>query len=138
MQEALKDRAVLSTQLEKEALSAGISGATLRRAKEALGVTPKKVSNGPWWSVLPDTLAEEEGASEDDHQEDLTTQDEHLGHLEHLGADEQLAEGEDAQDVQGAQENHLPEPEWLVRCIHGFPNGKGCYLCDADHPYRRS
>jgi hypothetical protein len=82
--------------------------------------------------------AGEEEASEDDHQEDRTTQDEHLGYLEHLGADEQLAEGEDAQGVQGALENHLLEPEQIVRCIHGLPRGKGCYLCDPDHPYRRS
>ena len=138
MQETLKNRAVLSTQLEEEALSAGISKSTLRRAKEALGVSAKKSGKGGWWSVLPDTLAEAEGASEEDHQEDRTTQDEPLGHLEHLGVDEQLAEGEDAQGVQGAQENQLTEPEQLVRCIHDFPNGKGCYLCDLDHPYRRS
>jgi Protein of unknown function (DUF3987) len=23
-----------------------------------------------------------------------------------------------------------------VQCIHGYPGGKGCYLCDANHPYR--
>lgn len=23
-----------------------------------------------------------------------------------------------------------------VRCIHGYPEGKSCYLCDQDHPYR--
>jgi hypothetical protein len=21
-------------------------------------------------------------------------------------------------------------------CIHDLPGGKGCYLCDPDHPYR--
>jgi hypothetical protein len=136
--ESLKDRAVLSTRLEEEAQSAGISEATLRRAKVDLGIVAKKSGKGGWWSVLPDTLAEEEEASEDDHQEDRTTQDKHLEHLEHLGADKQLVAGEDAQDVQGAQENHLPEPEQLVRCIHDFPHGKGCYLCDPDHPYRRN
>ena len=25
----------------------------------------------------------------------------------------------------------------LKKCIHGHPGGKGCYLCDPDHPYRR-
>jgi hypothetical protein len=25
----------------------------------------------------------------------------------------------------------------LKECGHGFPNGKGCYLCDPDHPYRK-
>jgi hypothetical protein len=51
-------------------------------------------------------LAEEEAPSEDDHQKDRTTQDEHL---EHLATEEQLVEGEDAQGVQDAQENHAPE-----------------------------
>jgi hypothetical protein len=27
--------------------------------------------------------------------------------------------------------------ENLKECGHGFPNGKGCYLCDPDHPYRK-
>jgi hypothetical protein len=65
-------------------------------------------------------LIEEDAASEDDHQEDRTTQDEHL---EHLGADEQLAKGEDAQGVQDAQENHAPDYEQLAKCIHDVPGG---------------
>jgi hypothetical protein len=111
VRDSLKDRAVLSTRLEKVARSAGISPSTLRRAKEALGVDHKKVGKGPWWSALPNTLAEKERTPEDDHQDDPTTQDKHLEHLEHLGADKQLAQGEDAQVVQGVQENHRPEPE---------------------------
>ena len=27
----------------------------------------------------------------------------------------------------------VEEPAW---CAHGYPQGKGCYLCDPDHPYR--
>jgi hypothetical protein len=23
----------------------------------------------------------------------------------------------------------------LITCIHGYPEGKGCYLCDSEHPY---
>ncbi len=23
-----------------------------------------------------------------------------------------------------------------ARCVYGYPRGKGCYLCDPDHPYR--
>jgi hypothetical protein len=65
-------------------------------------------------------LAEEEAASEDDHQEDRTTQEEHLEHLEHLATEEQLAEGEDA------QENHAPEYEQLAMRIHDVPGG--CWL----------
>jgi hypothetical protein len=110
VQEILKDRAMLSTQLKKEAQTAGISGGTLRRAKDDFGVRAKKSGKGKWWSILPDNLAEEEGASDEDHQVDRTTQDEHL---EHLGAGEQLVEGEDAQGVQDAQGNHAQEHEQL-------------------------
>ncbi len=24
----------------------------------------------------------------------------------------------------------------LKKCIHNHPGGKGCYLCDPDHPHR--
>jgi hypothetical protein len=24
-----------------------------------------------------------------------------------------------------------------VRCIHGYANGKGCYLCDTEHPSKK-
>jgi len=27
--------------------------------------------------------------------------------------------------------NDTPSP---ITCIHGYPGGKGCYLCDSDHP----
>jgi hypothetical protein len=127
VRETLTDRAVLSTRLEEEARSAEISGATLRRAKEALGVIAKKSGKGAWFSALPDTLAEEEGTLEDDPQEDRTTQDEHLEHLEHLATEKHLAEGEDAQGVQDAQGNHAPEHEQIAMCIHDVPGG--CWLC---------
>ena len=26
----------------------------------------------------------------------------------------------------------------LKECAHGYPGGKGCYLCDSDHPYRKA
>jgi hypothetical protein len=28
------------------------------------------------------------------------------------------------------------EEEHTSLCIHGCPGGKGCYLCDREHPYR--
>jgi hypothetical protein len=24
----------------------------------------------------------------------------------------------------------------VITCLHGYPEGDGCYLCDPDHPYR--
>jgi hypothetical protein len=26
----------------------------------------------------------------------------------------------------------------LKECAHGYLGGKGCYLCDSDHPYRKA
>jgi hypothetical protein len=34
---------------------------------------------------------------------------------------------------EAANSRFVEEP---ARCIHGYPRGKGCYLCDPDHPYR--
>ncbi len=34
---------------------------------------------------------------------------------------------------------HMAEPEADFKlCIHGFPGGKDCYLCDPNHEYRKS
>jgi hypothetical protein len=39
-------------------------------------------------------------------------------------------------DVQDGQPSSLPEAGHLRECGHGFQGGKGCYLCDPEHPYR--
>jgi len=69
VQAVLKDESVPSTRLEEEALSTGISPATLRRAKEALGVTSNKDGKGPWLSALPDVPDGVEEDREHDHKE---------------------------------------------------------------------
>lgn len=28
------------------------------------------------------------------------------------------------------------EERLTLRCIHGYEEGKGCYLCDPEHPYQ--
>ena len=25
----------------------------------------------------------------------------------------------------------------VITCLHGYPGGEGCYLCDPNHPHRR-
>ncbi len=40
-------------------------------------------------------------------------------------------------DVQDGQRSSLPEGGHLEDCIHDYPGGKGCYLCDPNHPYRQ-
>ena len=39
-------------------------------------------------------------------------------------------------DGQGGQGSQRLEKGHLKRCIHDFPGGKGCYVCDLQHPYR--
>jgi hypothetical protein len=29
------------------------------------------------------------------------------------------------------------DEEATIVCLHGYPAGEGCYLCDPDHPHRR-
>jgi AAA domain len=84
-------------------------------------------------------------------------------HLEQSGSDRQRESGLDMPNLQGAQATatsrspyageHLERSirgeyrELLKgsqevqggdrqRCIHGYPGGVGCYLCDPNHPYR--
>jgi hypothetical protein len=40
------------------------------------------------------------------------------------------------QELQGGQEGQRLEAGLLESCGHGYPKGRGCYLCDPDHPYR--
>jgi hypothetical protein len=69
VQAVLTDGPVPSTHLEEEALRHEISGATLRRAKEDLGVTSSKDGKGPWLSALPDVPDGAEEGPKHDHQE---------------------------------------------------------------------
>jgi hypothetical protein len=41
------------------------------------------------------------------------------------------------ENVQGGQGANLAEDDPLEGCNHGYPGGKGCYLCDSGHPYRK-
>jgi hypothetical protein len=49
---------------------------------------------------------------------------------EHL---ERSTRGENREPLKGDQK---VQGGYRQRCIHGFPDGAGCYLCDANHPYR--
>jgi hypothetical protein len=39
----------------------------------------------------------------------------------------------DAGTSEAVESSSIEEP---ARCVHGYPQGRGCYLCDPDHPYR--
>ncbi len=55
-------------QVQKEAKEAGISTATLRRAKDALGIKSRKDGKGPWLWMLPEQ--EDAQKTEDAHQKE--------------------------------------------------------------------
>jgi len=49
---------------------------------------------------------------------------------EHL---ERATRGENRVLLRGGQE---VQGDYRQSCIHGYPGGVGCYLCDPNHPYR--
>jgi hypothetical protein len=118
---------VPAEQVEKDARSAQISMRTLKRAKRALGVRSRKQGDVWFWE-----LAQEK--PEEGHSPNVGT----LGTVGILAKDANpehenpayMREG--CQGCQQCQGNHEP------RCIHGFPDGAGCYLCDPKHPFRQS
>lgn len=78
LRDVLTDGLTPVTGVEAEANSAGISKATLRRAKERLGVRPKKGTEGRWYWRLP-----VQGAQGVQH-----SNVEHVEHVERLAGDD--------------------------------------------------
>jgi hypothetical protein len=122
----LAEGSVTAEQVKKDARAAGVSERTLKRAKRALGVRSDKASDGSWNWVPPDN--EPKGG----HSPAAGI----LGTVGPLGKDANREPDnsaylpEEDQGGQGSQRNHGQ------RCIHDFPGGVGCYLCDSQHPYR--
>lgn len=128
LREELKDGPMWAKQVYKDARDAGISDATLRRAKDMLRVKSEKIGTEGWSWSLPKPPGPGEGAHEHvqrGHDERL----EHLEHLEHLPlnkpntATTSNGKVEDAQDVQDAQHGQ-------GHCKHNTPGG--CWLCQRD------
>ena len=123
----LAEGPVAAEQVEKNSRAAGVSNRTLKRAKRALGVVSKKQGDGSWSWGLP--AGESEGDQEAPTAGTLGT----VGTLA-KGANVKLFEPaylkQEGQGGQGGQADHEPP------CIHGYRNGRGCYLCDPSHPYR--
>jgi hypothetical protein len=42
-------------------------------------------------------------------------------------------EGKSKESKHSKDRSDTAEP---VICLHGYPEGEGCYVCDPDHPYR--
>jgi hypothetical protein len=122
----LGEGAVPAEQVEKDAQEAKISMSTLKRAKRKLGVRSRKQGDIWYWK-----LAKEK--PEEGHSSNVGT----LGTVGSLGKDANPEPDNSAylrEEDQGCQEG---QGDQGPRCIHGFPDGAGCYLCDPEHPFRR-
>jgi hypothetical protein len=145
-------------QVIEEADDAGIAEKTLRRAKGLLNVivyrentTGEKRGSGRWLWKLPMVELVEDGlqGGHQDVQDGQRGPKENSGHLEQVrdpqtqGSRIDKPDVQDGHvltsrwpDVQDGQLSRLPEGGHLKECGHGYQAGKGCYLCDPEHPYR--
>jgi hypothetical protein len=157
LKEVLADGALPAKQVIEEAEDAGIAEKTLRRAKKRLDVivyrentTGEKRGSGRWLWKLPMVELVEDGI-----QGRQGVQDGQGGPKESVGYLEQVRDCQTQEfridrpnvqdghtitsrwsDVQDGHRSRLPEDGHLNECGHGFQAGKGCYLCDPEHPYR--
>jgi hypothetical protein len=125
----LAEGPVAAERVKKDARGAGVSERTLKRAKRALGVGSEKEGDGCWsWALL-------EGEAQGGQAPTAGP----LGPVGPLDKDANVKQfesayltegGQPGQGGQGDQADHNPT------CIHGYPAGTGCYLCDPSHPYR--
>jgi hypothetical protein len=160
LNDALANGPVPARDIIRDAEDAGISEKTLRRAKKLLGVVANREGEagkrgaGRWLWKLPiaDLVIRENKDGQSAVQGGHGAQEKTGGHLnpqvdavaresglpkrntqdsQHndLDGHEDL-DGQDGQDGQRLETGHLE------RCIHDFPGGKGCYVCDPQHPYR--
>ncbi len=147
----LGDGPMTAKQVLKDSQEAGVSRATLYRAKDALRVKSSKDGLGPWVWSLPDKPDRNAKRPEDVPHENL----ENLEYLENLQGTPPHPNGlktpylvedtqgtqdtQDTQDTQASKNGRVslkPSPARPETCIHSHPGGKGCYLCDPAHPSR--
>ena len=122
----LRDGPMGAKQVRRSVHEGDISERTLNRAKQMLGIKSEKESDGSWTWILPSKGGEEgQGPTAGP-----------LGTVGTLGKDANVKQFESAylkQEGQGCQEG---QADHHPTCIHGYPDGTGCYLCDPSHPYR--
>jgi hypothetical protein len=119
----LAEGPVAAEEVQEDARGAGVSERTLKRAKREMGVGSRKRGEVWYWAPA-------HKVSEDGHPHAVGT----LGTVGSLGKDAKDEHADSAYLREGCQEgqgDHEP------RCIHEYPGGKGCYLCDPEHPHRR-
>jgi hypothetical protein len=99
--ELLADGPLPAKAAAKEAEGAGITGATLRRAKQRLGIKSEKQGAGSWvWVRRSKVFKEGAQQSGDEHVE-------HVEHVEHLRRSERDSSKDFIEGAQGAQGAHV-------------------------------
>jgi hypothetical protein len=147
LRDVLGSGPVWSVQVKKEARKAEISEATLRRAKGMIGVRSVKEADGSWSWLLPESVQVSQGPHGEhlDHVEHLPIdkpnsnhkQENQGAHHEHLRESRINEPNTGRREGQGAQDAHVLGSDPLELCIHKYHGGKGCYLCDPEHPSRK-
>jgi hypothetical protein len=56
----------------------------------------------------------------------------HNNHDNHNNESPKVTKVMDVMDVMDSHNDAHP----AITCLHGYPEGEGCYVCDPDHPYR--
>ncbi|MBA2715246.1 MAG: AAA family ATPase, partial [Rubrobacteraceae bacterium] len=163
LNEVLVDGPVAASQVKEEAEDAGISERTLARAKKAVGVISYregeagKRGKGQWLWKLPvvDLVDGDIKDASAPIKDAKGRQDINGGILNHSGGIEEAESCidkrnvlrmpttvenplKDANSIKDARMPTLENVRILNECVHGYESGKGCYLCDPDHPYRRN
>jgi hypothetical protein len=158
LNDVLADGPVAASQVKEEAEDAGISERTLWRAKKVLGVLAYREGEsggrgkGHWFWKLP-VLDLADKDCHESFKDAKSALNNNGGSLNHSG---ELEEGEshidkpdslslppaqkapikDATRIKAASVPTVEEVGPLKECIHGYVGGKGCYVCDLDHPYK--
>lgn len=127
LREALKNGPCQSKTLKEEAHEAGVSQATLKRAKKALSVRAVKGGDdGSWLWTFAQKAGQGKKEAQSEHPPSQALKNEPLERLEPLPAGRRISEeqegqgAQDAQGVQGAQ-------QIVGSCIHDVVGG--CWIC---------
>ena len=159
LNDVLADGPLPAKQVVEEADDARIAEKTLRRAKKVLGVVVyresaagEKRGSGRWMWKLPmvELVEDDVQGGHQDVQDGQVPLKKNVGHLEQVEGSQTRKSGigkpgvQDGHvvssrcpDVQDGQPSSLSENGHLEECGHGYPDGKGCYLCNPDHAYRQ-
>jgi len=158
LNDVLADGPVAASQVKEEAEDTGISERTLWRAKKVLGVIAYREGGtggrgkGQWFWKLPvANLADID--RHDSFKGATSALNTNGGSLNHRSAVEEQELSIDkpnslrlpptekdadleCQPFKAATVPTVEEVGTLKECIHGYQGGKGCFLCDPNHPYR--